>query len=430
LKVGVPWKTTFTELVSVENNGTNFTFGGFCVKVFEEAIKTLNYSVHYIPLGNGITEPSYDDDLLRKILFKEVDAVVGDVTIIAYRAHEVLFTQPFMDAGLLAVVPQVEDHISLGFDILKPFTAGMWVLILGFFITGSLTVYLLERRKNPQFEGHPSRQLRSIVWFTFSTWFTNHNGIKTVMGRIVLIAWLFVTGILYSCYTANLSAILTAPRLQPTLNDIHSVVASRVNIGFQNGSYAEKYLREYFRIDEQRLKPLNREAEYYKALFRGEVGAIIGERHYMQSLVAKHCNKLTFAGQMFTSQNWGFAFDPMHDQLVKEISIRILELSDEGTLHTIHKQSVPNYEKDCGGYTQLGSGQLGVYHFWDLFVVSGLVSFIVLLLYMVRWKWNASIIAAHSSSQDSSGRGGGLEFQFRARRTKSLNAISERGANI
>jgi ionotropic glutamate receptor len=129
------------------------------------------------------------------------------------------------------------------------------------------------------------------------------------MGRIVVIAWLFVTGILYSCYTANLSAILTAPRLQPTLNDIDSVVASQVNIGYQKGSYAQKYLTEQFRIDEHRLKPLNTEDDYYKALFSGEVGAIIDERPYMQSLVANHCNNLTFAGQTFTTQNWGFVSD-------------------------------------------------------------------------------------------------------------------------
>lgn len=430
LKVGVPWKTGFKEFVSVEKNGANFTVGGFCVKVFEAAIQTLNYSVHYIPVGNGITEPSYDDDLIRKILLKEIDAVVGDMTIIAKRAHEVLFTQPFIDSGLVVVVPLVEDHISPGFDFLKPFTAGMWVLILGLFITGGLTIYLLERKKNPQFHGPTSGKIGNIVWFSFSTWFTNQNDIKTAMGRIVVIAWLFVTGTLYSCYTANLSAILTVPRLEPTLSDIHTVVASKVNIGFQNGSYAEQYLKEVFRLDERRLKPLNNEGQYYNAFSRGEVGAIIDERQYMQSLVAKHCDKLTFAGLTFTTQNWGFAFDSMHEQLVKEISIRILELSDNGTIHTIQEQWVPYYDKDCTGYTPSGSGQLNVYHFWGLFVVSGLVSVIILLLYMVRWKWNASTVAGETLPQGLPDHGKGRTKIFQLlRRTKSVNA-SERRANF
>lgn len=70
LRVGVPWKTMFTEFVSVEKNGTTFTVGGFCVKVFEAAIETLNYTVHYIPVGDGTIEPDYDDDLIQKILEK------------------------------------------------------------------------------------------------------------------------------------------------------------------------------------------------------------------------------------------------------------------------------------------------------------------------------------------------------------------------
>jgi len=130
------------------------------------------------------------------------------------------------------------------------------------------------------------------------------------MGSIVVVVWLFIIGILYSCYTANLSAILTAPRLEPTLNDVNSVVARQdIKIGYPRGSYVENYLTGSFRIDKRRLIPLNTEADFYKALFSGEVGAIIEERPYMQSLVAKHCNTLTFVGQTFITKNWGFVSD-------------------------------------------------------------------------------------------------------------------------
>ena len=127
---------------------------------------------------------------------------------------------------------------------------------------------------------------------------------------------------------------------------------------------------------------------------------------------------------------FGRAFQFKHDKLVKEISMRILELSDDGTLERIQKQSVPYYDKDCSGYSASGSSQLHVYHFWGLFVISGMVSVIVLLLYMVRWKWNASTVAGKSPSQDSPGHGEGLmkRFQFR-RRTRSVNE-SERRANF
>ena len=72
LKVGVPWKTGFREFVSVKKNGTNYIFGGFCVKVFEAAIQTLNYSVHYIPLKYEVGETirwSYDS-IIHEIMLK------------------------------------------------------------------------------------------------------------------------------------------------------------------------------------------------------------------------------------------------------------------------------------------------------------------------------------------------------------------------
>ena len=100
------------------------------------------------------------------------------------------------------------------------------------------------------------------------------------------IAFRFVGGTLYSCYTANLSAILTAQRLEPTFSDLHSVLGRKhIKIGIQNGSFVRSYLTENLGIDKGRLIALNKKDDYYKALFSGEVGAIIDERPYMLSLM-------------------------------------------------------------------------------------------------------------------------------------------------
>ena len=77
LKVGVPFQTNFTKFVSInaEENETNVTVGGFCVEVFEVAIQTLNYSMHYIPIiyedyakANEIS--SYYDYAINQIVLK------------------------------------------------------------------------------------------------------------------------------------------------------------------------------------------------------------------------------------------------------------------------------------------------------------------------------------------------------------------------
>ena len=79
-------------------------------------------------------------------------------------------------------------------------------------------------------------------------------------------------------------------------------------------------------------------------------------------------------------------FHRKYDKLVENISTRILQISDDGTLNTIQKESLPYYDHDCSGDSQSGSDiQIHAYNFWGLFVVAGLVSVIVLLFYMVRW---------------------------------------------
>jgi ionotropic glutamate receptor len=96
---------------------------------------------------------------------QNLDAAVGDFTITSKRSQEVLFAQPFLDSGLVAVVPlKDQDTISFGWVFTKPFTAEMWLLMAGFFISGGMVVYILERRNNRWFRGQPSKQFGSILW--------------------------------------------------------------------------------------------------------------------------------------------------------------------------------------------------------------------------------------------------------------------------
>jgi ionotropic glutamate receptor len=385
LRIGVLWKRYFRELVSAGKNGTNPT--GFCVEAFKKAIEPLNLTVEYITYGNGVDPPPSYDELIQLIVDKEIDAVVGDMTITLNRSQKVEFTQPFLGSGLVAVVRlKDESFMRSALVFMKPFTTQLWLLIAAFFVCGGLAVYLLERRKNPPIRGKPaSRRCGEILMYSFSTWFPNLEDTRSVMGRTVGVACLVVTGILYSCYTANLSAILTAPRLEPTLNDIHSVVARQdIKIAYWNNSFMGDLLRNDLNIIEQRLINLTTRADYYKSLSSGGEVAVIDERPYMQSLVANYCSSLAFAGQPFTTLNWGFAFDKIHHQLVANISSRILQLTESGELYRIQNDWLPYYESYCSKQPMSSSSQLHVRQFWGLFAISGLVTVILLMLNVAR----------------------------------------------
>lgn len=379
LRVGVLWKRYFSEFVSAGKNGTNPT--GFCVKAFEKAIEPLNCTFEYITFGNGSVAPPSYDELLQRIIDKEIDAVVGDMTITENRSQKVEFTQPFLDSSLVAVVRlKDESLIRSALIFMKPFSNQMWLLIVAFFVLGVLAVYLLEHPKNPPVQGRrASSRFGPKLMYTFYTWFLDPKATRSVMGRTVVVACLVVTGILYSCYTANLSAILTASRLEPTLKDIQSVVARQdIKVGYWNNSFIGDILINKLGISEKRLINLTSVADYYNDLSKGVVDAIIEERPYMQSLVANHCSELVFAGQPFINLNWGLAFDPILHQLATNISSRILQLTESGELYTIQKECMSD------------SNELHVRQFWGLFAIAGSVTVIVLMVNIVRRRCKTS----------------------------------------
>lgn len=391
LRVGVVWKRYFREFVSAGKNGTNPT--GFCVKAFEKAIEPLNCTVEYITFGDGVAAPPSYDDLIQLIVDKEIDAIVGDMTIIANRSQQVEFTQPFLDSSLVAIVRlKDESFIGSALIFMKPFSDQLWLLIAAFFVCGGLAIYFLERRKNSPIQRSPSSsRFGAILMYSFSTWFPNPEDTRSVMGRTVVVACLVVTGILYSCYTANLSAILTASQLEPSLKDIQSVLERQdIKIGYWDNSFVGQFLAKELRISEKRLINLTTEADYYQDMSRGVVDAIIDERPYMQSLVANRCSELAFAGHPFINLNWGFAFDPNLHQLATNISSRILQLTESGELYKIQNDWLPQYEGDCRNQPMSGSIQLEVRQFWGMFTISASVTVIVLMVNIVRRRCNTS----------------------------------------
>jgi ionotropic glutamate receptor len=112
----------------------------------------------------------------------------------------------------------VRELDSNAWAFLRPFTLEMWCMTDTFFLIIGVVVWIVERRSNQEFRGHPKQQVCNGLWFAFSTMFSKHGKTGSMLGRAMLIVWLFVVLIIKSSYTANLSAILTAQQLSPTIS--------------------------------------------------------------------------------------------------------------------------------------------------------------------------------------------------------------------
>jgi ionotropic glutamate receptor len=142
------------------------------------------------------------------------------------------FTQPYVESGLVVVV-LIRELDSNAWAFLRPCTLEMWCMIGAFFLIIGVVVWIVEHRNNQEFRGHPKQQVCNGLWFAFSTMFSKHGKNGSMLGRAVLIIWLFVVLSIKSSYTANLSAILIAQHLSPTIQRIDSLVRSNSPIGYQ-----------------------------------------------------------------------------------------------------------------------------------------------------------------------------------------------------
>uniref|UniRef100_A0A2P2JPH6 Glutamate receptor n=1 Tax=Rhizophora mucronata TaxID=61149 RepID=A0A2P2JPH6_RHIMU len=385
LRIAVPNRVSYTEFLAKDKNPPGVR--GYCIDVFEAAIKLLPYAVPhtYVLYGSGERNPIYND-LVNAVALNNYDAAVGDITITTNRTKIVDFTQPFMESGLVVVAP-VKEQKSSPWAFLKPFTVQMWCITGAFFLFVGAVVWILEHRINHEFRGPPRQQLITIFWFSFSTMFFSHreNTVST-LGRLVLIIWLFVVLIINSSYTASLTSILTVQQLTSRIEGIDSLISSTDPIGIQEGSFARNYLIDELNIAESRIVKLKNQEAYADALLRGPrgggVAAIVDELPYIEIFLSSTNCRFRTVGQEFTKSGWGFAFQ-RDSPLAVDLSTAILQLSENGDLQKIHDKWLTHNECSMG-IGQVDESRLSLKSFWGLFLICGIACIIALIIFFCR----------------------------------------------
>ncbi|KAL6289616.1 hypothetical protein ACE6H2_007126 [Prunus campanulata] len=333
LRIGVPVKKGFFELVymnhDIQTNRTYFT--GFCIDVFEAAISAFPYEVNYefVPFAIGING-SYND-LVNQVVLQTFDAVVGDTTIRSERSHAI------------------------------------------------------ERPVNPEFQGTPSQQIGTILWFAFSTLvFAHREKLLNNLAKFVVIIWVFAVLILTSSYTATLTSIMTVNQIQ--LN-------SRGNyIGYQAGSFTQGVVKN---LNFKGLKYYNSVEEYAVALSSGSkhggVSAIVDEVPYIKIFLAHYPTGYSMIKSESSTNGFGFVF-PKGSKLTHDMSMQIQRMREEGKLIEMekvwfHKRIIPMFDN-----TTSDPNTLNFHTFRGLFLVTGVSSAFALFIFIIfplKEKWYA-----------------------------------------
>ncbi|KAK2642178.1 hypothetical protein Ddye_023941 [Dipteronia dyeriana] len=378
LKIAVPGRTSFERFVKVHQHEKTLTYDGFCIRLFEEVRKVLEYALPYdfYPV-NG----TYDE-LINGVYNKTYDAVVGDVTILASRSKLVEFTQPYAESGLSMVVPAKSEESAWMF--MRPFTWKMWVVTGAILIYTMLIVWLLEHKQNPDFNGPWQNQICTALWFTFSSLFFAHRErIYSNLTRVVVVVWLFVVLILNSSYTASLSSMLTVQRLKPNVTDIEWLKRNNLKVGCDGDSFVRKYLVDVIEFRSENILNISSEYEYQGEFENNSIAAAFLELPYEKVFITRYCKGYTATTPTYRFGGLGFAFQK-GSPIATDFSEAILKLSENGVLRSLEERWFAPSAECLANITNNETESLTLSSFWGLYLISGGTSTICFIIFIFR----------------------------------------------
>ncbi|XP_059625334.1 glutamate receptor 2.8-like [Cornus florida] len=376
MKIGVPLNTFSDEFVKVEQSIKNTDekkYSGFCIDVFEEVMKTLNYqSLYKFVEFNGTNE-----DLVNFVADGTLDGAVGDIMTFAYRWKDVKITQPFTSLGMSMVVP-VDRQVPNKLLFLTPFTMEVWLATSATFMHTMFTVWFMEHRTNPDLR---EDQLSNILWFTFcSLFFAQGERIRHKYTRVVVVLWFLVMVFVAESYAAGLSLNLNVS--QPP--NVESLRKSEAVVGCFGNDVIREFLvnvlhfkREYIRDD-----IIATQSEYVDALKSGTISAAFLQAPYAKTIVKQYCGQLTITGPTYEFGGFRFIFPKAGSSIAANVSEAILRLMEDGTINKLEDYYFTT-SSDCSSFqTTQNNSSLSLQNFSVLYLFYVAISSVCLLLFI------------------------------------------------
>ncbi|XP_066376463.1 glutamate receptor 2.8-like isoform X2 [Miscanthus floridulus] len=399
LRIGVPLKPGFENFVKVSDpclycNGTDIcsstkkqNITGYSIDVFEAAMKKLQDPPCY---EYCVFDGSYDG-LVGSVSSGNLDGAAGDVTITSDRINTVDFTMPYTQSGVALLVRRDRSD-PIQWRFLTPLSKELWFATVGFFCFTGFVIWMIERPKNPEYQGSAMGQFSTAAYFAFSTLTFSHGEIvRSPLSRFVVVIWCFLVLVLVQSYTASLSSLLTADRLQPSVKDLNQLLKAGDSVGYQKGSFVHSLLM-HRNFTAGKLIPYSSADDYAKALRNGSknggVSAIVDEVPYLKAFLSdsRYEEEFEIQDQIFRTPGFGFVFNSCHCQLVNNLSSAILDITGGEASSTIEKEwlGTSTAEDASLTITKADYAPLTLRNFSGLFLVSGLVSSLMLLISIAK----------------------------------------------
>jgi ABC-type amino acid transport substrate-binding protein len=268
------------------------------------------------------------------------DAAIAAITITAAREREMDFSFPYFRSGLQIMVRADEGNVlAQALSVLKGMMASrsfqMALLGLGLLVLITAhVIWLVERRRNPDFCRHYPLGLWDAVYWTLVTISTVGYGDKTPKthaGRAIAMVLIVFGYIAFAWFTATITSAITVSELEGAINGPQDLPGKRVATVRQSTS--EAYLR---RIPGVRLRLFDRIEDAYAMLEAGRVDAVVYDfpvlSHYA---VNDGKEKVRLVGPVFQHEPYGIAL-PEGSPLRERINQALLQILESGEYARIY----------------------------------------------------------------------------------------------
>ncbi|CAK9800330.1 Glutamate receptor ionotropic, kainate 2 [Anthophora plagiata] len=364
-KVGPPYIMEVTDSATRGILIEQTRYEGFCIDLIEEIAKLLNFKYEFelVPDGNYGTynkETKQWNGLIRRLLDRDADLAICDLTITYERESAVDFTMPFMNLGISILSRKPEEKEPDLFSFLSPLSTDVWIYMATAFLAVSIMLFLQARMAPGEWDNpHPCNpdpeelennfNLRNSMWLTVGSIMQQGSDIlpKAPSIRMVAGMWWFFTLIMVSSYTANLAAFLTVDKMDNPIKGVEDLAKqTKIKYGAVAGGSTSAFFRDSNYSTYQRMWATMMETKptvFTKTNDEG-VERVLKKRDYaflMESTtieyrMERNCD-LDKVGGLIDNKGYGIAL-PRNSPYRTPISGAILMLQEKGVLQDLKKK--------------------------------------------------------------------------------------------
>ncbi|XP_072764014.1 glutamate receptor ionotropic, kainate 2 [Anoplolepis gracilipes] len=327
-------------------------YEGYCIDLIELIAKDLGFKYTFELV------PGAYNNLINRLLDRESDLAICDLTITYARESIVDFSMPFMNLGISIIFSKPEEKKPDLFSFLSPLSTDVWMYMMTAYLAVSIMLFLQARMAPDEWDNpHPCNadpeelennfDLKNSLWLTIGSLMQQGSDIlpKAPSIRMLASMWWFFTLIMISSYTANLAAFLTAEKMDTPIKGVEDLAKqTKIKYGsvkggstaafFRDSNYST-YKRMYSAMIESRpsvFEDTNKEGVDRVVKSKRQY-AFLMESTTIEYELERNCD-IEKIGGLIDNKGYGIAL-PRNSPYRTPINAAILKLGEKGLLQRL-----------------------------------------------------------------------------------------------